>query len=93
MAADASAPDPEHAARLAWIAKVRGLHRIKRLLGFAGIVLGASTLVWWKLDPSAPEWALWVGAAVLGVSWTLFVYVIVARYLWVKKHPYGAAAR
>ena len=92
MAGDAPAPNPEHAAQLAWIARVRGLHRIKRMLGFAGIVLGACIVVWWKLDASAPEWALWVGAAILGASWILFVYVIVARYLWVRKHPYGAAA-
>jgi hypothetical protein len=90
MAAGAPAPDPEHAARLAWIAKVRGLHRIKRMLGFAGIVLGACLVVWWKLEPAAPEWALLFGAAILGASWLLFIFVIVARYLWVKKHPYGA---
>jgi type IV secretory pathway TraG/TraD family ATPase VirD4 len=91
MASDPAATDPEHAARLAWITKVRGLHRIKRMLGFAGIFLGACIVVWWKLDASAPEWALWTGTAVLGVSWAMFVYVIIARYLWVRKHPYGLA--
>jgi type IV secretory pathway TraG/TraD family ATPase VirD4 len=89
MAASPSAPDPEHAARLAWITQVRGLHRIKRMLGFAGIMLGAGIVVWWKLDANAPEWAMWTGTAILGASWALFVYVIIARYLWVKKHPYG----
>lgn len=90
MAADAPAPDPEHAARLAWIAKVRGLHRIKRMLGFVGIFLGACMLVWWKLEPAAPEWALSIGVAILVASWTLFVYVIIARYLWVKQHPFAS---
>ena len=89
MVADAPASDPELAERLAWIAKVRGLHRIKRMLGFAGIVLGASILVWWKLQTAAPEWALSTGVAILVASWTLFVYVIIARYLWVKKHPFA----
>ena len=80
--------DPELAARLAWMGKVRRLHHVKRMIGFAGIVLGASAVVWWKLDATAPEWALWVGVGVLGVSWALFIYVIVARWFWVKNNPY-----
>lgn len=86
MTNDAS--DPEHAARMAWLGHVRKLHHTKRMLGFAGIMLGAAVLIWWKLDVSAPAWALWTGMGVLVVSWLLFVYVIIARYLWVKKHPY-----
>ena len=93
MATAPSAPDPEHAARLGWITRVRALHRIKRMLGFAGIMLGAGIVVWWKLDATAPEWALWTGTAIRGASWALFVYVIVARYFWVRKHPYGVSHR
>jgi hypothetical protein len=85
-----TALDPEHAKRLAWIKQVRGLHRMKRMIGFAGIVLGAAILVWWKLDASTPEWALWTGTGILVASWALFVYVIIARFQWVKKHPYSA---
>ncbi len=70
---------------------MRGLHRTKRMLGFAGIIMGASIVVWWKLDASAPEWTLWAGTAILGASWALFVYVIVARFLWVRKNPFGSA--
>ena len=81
--------DPEPAAKLAWIEQVRGLHRTKRTLGFAGIILGAAMLVWWKLDAAAPPWTLWSGTVVLIVSWALFVYVMVARYLWVKRNPYS----
>ena len=91
MSTNTPSPDPEHGARLAWLAKVRGLHRIKRMLGFAGIILGASMLVWWKLDVSAPDWALWAGILILVSSWALFVYVILARYLWVKNNPYTAS--
>lgn len=91
MANQLPALDPDHAARLAWIKQVRGLHRTKRMLGFAGIILGAALLVWWKLDATAPAWALWAGTVILVVSWGLFVYVIITRYLWVKKHPYGLA--
>lgn len=91
MPRNAPSPDSEYSARLAWLVKVRGLHRVKRMLGFAGIILGASMLMWWKLDVSAPEGALWAGIFVLVSSWALFVYVIVARYLWVKKNPYAAS--
>jgi hypothetical protein len=91
MSSNTPAPDPEYTARLAWIKEMRGLHRIKRMIGFAGIVLGAAILVWWKLDPAAPAWAMWTGTGILVISWALFVYVIIARYQWVKKHPYAPA--
>lgn len=81
-------PDADRAARLDWFKRVRGLHRNKRLIGFAGVVLGAAMVVWWKLDVTAPEWSLWGGLAVLIGSWALFIFVIVARWLWVKNNPY-----
>jgi hypothetical protein len=74
-----------------WITHVRRLHRNKRLLGFAGIVLGASMLMWWKLDSTAPEWAFWGGLGILGASWVLFIFVIAARWKWVKDNPYKPA--
>jgi len=83
-----TSPDREQSARLKWITHVRRLHRTKRLLGFAGIVLGASMLMWWKLDPTAPDWGLWTGIGVLGISWALFIYVIAARWMLVKNNPY-----
>jgi len=85
-------PDPELAARLAWIGKVRRLHHVKRMIGFAGIVLGAFAVIWWKLDAAAPDWALWTGVGILLVSWALFIYVIVARWLWVRNNPYRPPA-
>jgi hypothetical protein len=91
MTSEPAAPaenDPEHAHRLAWIRKVRGLHRNKRMIGFAGIIAGAGLLLWWKFTPTAGDWAMWAGGGVLIVSWVLFVYVILDRYRWVKKHPY-----
>jgi len=89
MAVDAPTADIEHAQRLAWLKQVRKLHHTKRMLGFAGIILGAAVLMWWKLDVNAPAWALGTGTGILVASWALFVYVIVARYQWVRKHPYG----
>jgi type IV secretory pathway TraG/TraD family ATPase VirD4 len=81
-------PDPDVAARLAWFKRVRGMHRNKRMLGFAGIMLGAGILLWWKFDAAAPQWALWTGLAVLLASWAVFVFVILARWRWVKANPY-----
>lgn len=85
-------PDPELAARLAWFGKARRLHRNKRLIGLAGVVLGACLVMWWKFDASVPEWGLWTGIGVLLASWLLFAYVIVARWQWVKKNPYRPPA-
>lgn len=85
-----SPPDTEHATRVAWIRHVKRLHRNKRMLGFAGIVLGAAMLVWWKLDPTAPNWAMLASLGVLAASWVVFIYVIVARWQWVKANPYIA---
>ncbi len=85
--------DPERSERLAWIAKVRGLHRNKRMAGFAGTMAGAGILLWWKFTPAAPEWAMWAGGGLLVASWALFIYVIVDRYRWVKQNPYKAAAK
>lgn len=80
--------DPEHVRRMAWINKVRGLHRNKRMIGFAGIIAGAGMLMWWKMTPHAPEWAMWGGVGILGVSWLLFIFVIFDRWRYVKKNPY-----
>ncbi len=81
-------PDVELAARLAWINKARRLHHKKRVIGLAGVVLGACMVVWWKLDAAVPDWALWSGIGVLVSSWAIFVFVMVARWMWVKKNPY-----
>jgi membrane protein YdbS with pleckstrin-like domain len=82
------AVDPEHERRLAWINKVRTMHRNKRMIGFAGIVLGACLLLWWKFSADAPAWSMAAGWVVLAFSWALFIYVIVDRWRWVKKNPY-----
>lgn len=84
--------DPELAARLAWFGKARLMHRNKRLIGLAGVVLGACIVAWWKLDASVADWALWTGCGVLAASWLLFAYVIVARWRWVKQNPYRPTA-
>lgn len=81
--------DPEHERRLAWITEVRTMHRNKRMIGFAGVILGAALVLWARLSPDqAPSWALLAGFGVLAVSWALFIYVIVDRWLWVRRNPY-----
>ena len=66
MTEPAANHDPELASRLAWIEKVRGLHRNKRMIGFAGVMAGAGMLLWWKMTPQAPDWAMWAGGTILG---------------------------
>ena len=81
--------DAEYQRRVAWITKVKGLHRNKRMLGFAGIILGAALVVWARLSPDqAPGWALYAGFGVLAVSWAIFIYVIIDRSRWIKNNPY-----
>lgn len=90
MSEAAPTRDPEHESRLAWLRKVRGLHRQKRMIGFAGILAGAGMVLWWKLTPGTPDWALWAGSGLLAASWLLFVYVIIDRWRFVKNNPYKA---
>ena len=80
--------DPELASRLAWITKMGGLHRNKRMFGFAGIIAGAGMLMWWKMTPVAPDWAMWAGGSILALSWLVFVFVIYDRWRYVKNNPY-----
>jgi hypothetical protein len=87
------APAPDDASRIAWITKVRGMHRYKRFAGFIGCILGAAVLLWAKYSPDqAPAWAMPVGFAVVGVCWLLFVFVIWDRWRWVRANPYKPGA-
>ena len=86
------ATDEEHQRRVAWITKVKLMHRNKRMLGLAGIVLGASMVVWARFSLDAPSWAWPAGIAVLGLSWAVFIYVIFDRWRWVKMNPYKPGA-
>lgn len=88
MSEAVSERDLELERRLAWLKNVRGLHRQKRMIGFAGILAGAGMVLWWKLTPGTPDWAMWAGSGLLGGSWLLFVYVIIDRWRYVKKNPY-----
>jgi hypothetical protein len=81
--------DPEHQRRMEWLRKVRLMHRNKRMLGFAGIILGASMVVWARLSPGeAPGWVLYGGVGLLALSWIVFVYVIIDRSRWIRNNPY-----
>ncbi|HEX5006217.1 MAG TPA: hypothetical protein VFV70_03835 [Hyphomonadaceae bacterium] len=84
--------DEEHQRRVAWITRVKNMHRNKRMLGLVGIILGASLVAWARFSLDAPSWALPAGFAVLGVSWVVFIYVIYDRWRWVKNNPYKPGA-
>jgi hypothetical protein len=79
--------DPSNDGRLAWITSVRRMHRNKRFAGYIGCCFGAAILIWGRFVAGSPAWAVPAGFAVVGVSWLMFVYVMVARYQWVKANP------
>lgn len=74
--------------RKAWIVKVRGLHRNKRMACFASIMAGSGVLLWWRLTPLSPVWAMWCGAGLLAAGWLLLIFLMIDRYRWVKANPY-----
>lgn len=92
MGGPSLATDEEQKRRVAWITRVRNMHRNKRLLGLAGIILGAALVMWARLSPEAPSWTLVSGFTLLGVSWVVFIFVIFDRWRWVKKNPYKPGA-
>ncbi len=73
--------------RVAWINSVRRMHRNKRFAGYIGCCFGAAILIWGRFVAGSPTWAVPAGFAVVGGSWAVFVYVMVARYHWVKANP------
>ena len=83
--------DPDTVSRrIAWIDEVRSLHKRKKDAAFIGCLLGVVLLGFGRLRPEAPEWTVWAGFAVVGASWLLFAYVIVARSRYVRAHPFDA---
>jgi hypothetical protein len=85
--------DPEAAAKAAWLEKARNLHRTKRLIGFAGAVLGAGFVLWWRYSTEAPSWAEPGGFTIVGLSIALILFSMADRYIWVKRNPYRSPPR
>jgi len=80
------------ARKVAYIDTIRSLHKHKRLAGFVGSLIGVVILAWSRLVAGAPEWATYVGLAIIGASWLTFVYVIVSRSRYVRTHPFDSQA-
>ena len=74
--------------RIAYIDAMRGLHKNKRLAGFAGCLVGVVLMVISAYMPGAPSWLRWVGLAVVVPSWGLFIFVMVSRARYVQTHPF-----
>jgi len=75
--------------RLAYIAKVRGLHKAKRNAAFVGCLVGVLAMMFGRFrytDFSAVM--LWGGLAVVLISWATFLFVSVQRARYVRAHPF-----
>lgn len=81
--------DPDYIRRrIAYIDAVRSIHPNKRTAGMIGCLLGVILIALAKFREGSPHWVLWAGLAVIGASWLLFVYVVVARTRYVRAHPF-----
>ena len=75
--------------QFAWLARVRAMHRFKRMIGMMGCLLGALLMLYGRFRPEiAPAWALPAGLVIVGCSWALFAWVVFDRWRWVKANPY-----
>lgn len=72
----------------AYIDTLRGLHKSKRHLGFIGCLVGVIVMFAARIRPELPDVLVWVGVAIVAVSWLLFAYVIYARIAYVRAHPF-----
>lgn len=80
--------DAEKERLQAWYDKVKKMHRWKRFAGIVGCCIAVIILLLGKYTDNPPTWAIPVGLVVAGLSWALFIYIIVDRWLWVKRNPY-----
>ena len=74
--------------RAAYADTIRALGRRERGVGFVASLLGALLLVWGRMVPGAPQWAVVAGLVTIAVAWLLFVYVILRRTRYVRAHPF-----
>ncbi len=85
------APDPALPSedQIAWLTRVRALHRWKRLGGVFGCVTGAALMLLGRFKPeTAPPGALPAGLIIVALSWAVFGWVMYDRWRWVKANPY-----
>jgi len=75
--------------RLAYIEKVRSLHKNKRNAGFVGCLLGVVAMLFGRFRYSDYSQILvWGGLAVVAASWAVIFYVSVQRANYVRAHPF-----
>ena len=77
-----------NAKKIAYIDRIRGMHKNKRNLGFLGCLLGVLIMLAGRYSPQVPDWTVWAGVAVVAAGWLLFAYVIFSRVTYVRTHPF-----
>ena len=75
--------------RMDYFDKVRGLHKTKRTIGIVGCLIGCLVMLFGA--QRGPDVLRYVGLGIVAVSWLLFIYVTIARAMYVKKHPLEAS--
>jgi len=74
--------------RIAYIDKLRGLHRAERIAGFLLILLGVLLTLGPNFYAAWPHWLITVGWVLAGIGWALFIYVIWRRASWRRANPF-----
>ena len=63
---------------------VRRLHAGKQTAGLLSSLAGALLLIWGRLRPEAPDFAVWAAIGLIALGWALFAYVIIQRTRYVR---------
>ena len=84
--------DPEDLnRRSAYLDRVKAVGARVRPLGFILCLVGVLMLVWARYRGPGPLSPLGIaGIVVIAIGWGIFVYVLVARTRYVRRHPYDS---
>ena len=74
----------------AYVDTVRALGRRERTIGLVACLVGVIVLVVSRYRVGAPMWGVWLGVAIIGVGWALFLYDVIRRARFLRAYPFDA---
>ena len=74
--------------QVAYLDSIRALGRRERFLGLGASLIGVLIVILARFRLGGEPWALWGGVGVVAVGWSLFVYAVARRLIWVRAHPF-----